>query len=413
MRLLLLLLVPALLSARELVLNLEEVVRIAQEKNIESIKSELDLKKVEEQIREVRGAIFPSLKLSATYTRWDPDYISAFIPENQYFISLQLTQTIFNKSVFEALRVAQRTRDLQRAVREDVKRSLSAEAKKLYWGVLFRREILKIRQESMRYLEGYFELVKERYDKGIVPRFEFLRARAQLRRARADLIRAESDYRRAVSSLKTFLGIEGDVRVDGELEPVPFKVSDPEGMLLKNNSTLKVISKTIKARETAVDLKVAEYYPQLNAFANYDVRNIIDFQAGRLVEEQRRGYSFGLRLDFVLFDGFGRSARTAQERIELEKVRRELEFTRKKLLGDLNSLLAELKSIREEISASKDSIESERLAMEFAEERYREGIGDQIDLLTARRSYEGALISYYSAVLSHNTVVADLERLVR
>ncbi len=413
MRFVLLFLFPLFAFAQEVVLTLDKVVRLAQERNIESIKSELELRKVEEQIREVRGAIFPSLKLSATYTRWDPDYISAFVPENQYFVSLQLTQTIFNKSVFEALRVAKRTRDLQRAVYEDVKRSLSAEAKKLYWGVLFRKEILRIREGSMRYWEGYFELVRERYEKGIVPRFEFLRARAQLRRAKADLIRAKSDYRRALSSLKTFLGIEGTVKVEGELKPVPFDVSDPEGMLLKNNSTLKVMAKTIKARETAVDLKKAEYYPQLNAFANYDVRNIIDFQAGRLVEDQRRGYSFGLRLDFVLFDGFGRSARTAQERIELEKARSELEFTRRKLLGDLEALMTELESLREEISASEDSVESERLAMKFAEERYREGIGNQIDLLTARRSYEGALISYYSAVLSHNTVVADIERLIR
>jgi len=412
MRVLLLLLIPLLLSAKELDLSLEDALRLAVERHIESVKSELELKKIEEQIREVRAGIFPSLRLSATYTRWDPNYISAFIPENQYFISFSLNQSIFDRSVFMALKVARRTRELQQAVIMDVKRSLEAEVKKLFWGVLLQREILRIREESLYYWEDYFELVREKYEKGIVPRFEFLRARAQLKGATAKLIRAKADYRRALNSLRSFLGIEGEIEVKGSLEPVVLEEADPHSLLRINNSSLRVLRKTLKARESAVEVKKAEFYPRLSAFANYDIRNIIDFRAGRLIEDQRKGYSFGLRLDFTLFEGLARSARVSQERIELEKVRKELEFTEKKLLSDLDSLLTELRSLKEELSASLDTVESEREALRYAEERYREGIGSQIDLLNARVSYENALVNYYTILLRHNSVVADIERMI-
>ncbi len=410
---LLIILFPLVLMAGEVELTLDRAIRTALERHIESVKSQLELEKIEDQIKEVRAGIFPTLRLSATYTRWDPNYISAFVPENQYFINFNLNQTLFDRSVFMALKVAKRTRDLQKAVIEDVKRSLEAEVKKLYWGVLLQREVLRVREESLRYWEGYFELVREKYEKGIVPRFEFLRARAQLKGARANLIRARSDYRRALNSLRSFLGIEGKVVVKGSLDPVKFTVEDPDRLLLRNNSTLQVLRKTLRARESAVEVKKAEFYPRLSAFANYDIRNIIDFRAGQLVEDQRRGYSYGLRLDFTIFEGLARTARVSQERLELEKVRKELEFTKGRLLADLDSLLTELESSEEELSASLDTLESEREALRFAEERYREGVGSQLDLLNARLSYERALINYYSAVLRHNSIVADIERLIR
>jgi outer membrane protein TolC len=393
-------------------LSLEDVVRMATERHLRVVQSELELKKIEERIREVRGGVFPALTFSAQYIRWDPNYISAFIPENQYLITLSLNQEVFNRSLFMALKVAKRSRELQEAIIDDVRKSLEAEAKKLYWGVLLRKEVLKVKEESFEYWRRYFELVKEKYEKGIVPRFEFLRARAQLRTSSSELMRARSEFRKALNSLRSFLGIEGDVEVSGELTPLEFSLSDPFELLERNNSTLKVLRKTIRARESVVDLRKADYFPKLRAFANYEARNIIDFEAGRLVEETRSGYSLGLRLDFVIFEGFKRGARTAQERMEVLKAVEELRFTRKRLRAELDSLLSELQSLREELLAADDALAAAEESMRFAAERYRAGVGSQIDLLNARTSYERALLNRLTLIFTLNSLVADIERLI-
>ena len=401
-----------LLFAFSYPLTLEEAVQIALKKNIESIKSELDLKKVEERIKEVRGSILPTVTLSARFTRWDPNYISSFVPENKYFITLSLSQPIFDKSVWDALELAKRSRELQEAVIEDVKVSLKAEVEKLYWAVLFKREVVKEKEESLRYWEDYFRLVEEKYREGIVPKYEFLRARAQLRQARADLIRARSDYRTSLNSLKNLLGINEDLEPEGELKKLSFKVENPQKLLLERNTALLVLEKTLRVRRESVDLKRADYYPKLSFFANYNVENIMDFRNGRLVEDTRKGYNCGLSLDFTVFDGQKRGARVMQERLEELKVREEIDFKRRELINQLDSLLSQLKALEEELLAREDTLLASVESLKNATERYKEGVGSQVELLEARRSYEEARLLYLESIYSYNTTVADIKRLL-
>jgi len=393
-------------------LTLEEALTLAVERNIEGIKSELDLRKVEERIREVKGSILPTVTFSATYTRWDKNYISSFVPENKYFASIGINQTLFDKSLWSALKVAEKSRELQECVIEDVKETLMGETEKLFWAVLLKREILKEKRESLKYWENYFELVKEKYERGIVPKYEFLRARAQLRQAKADLIRAESDLKVSLNSLKSFLGLDGEVSVEGKFEKETFDVKDPEDLLERGNTILKVLRKTLEVRRASVELRRADYYPKISLFLNYNFENVKDFKAGRLKEDYRHGYNFGLKFDFTLFDGGKRNAKEIQESIEERKVKERIEFTKRKLRNELESLKAQLRSEEEEIKAREDSLLAAEESLKFATERYKEGVGSQVELLEARQNYEQAKLSLLSAIYNYNSVVADLKRLL-
>ena len=392
-------------------LTLEEAKRVALRNHVDAVKSEIDLRKIDQKIREVKGSILPSLRFSASFTKWDPNYISAFFPENKYFLTLNLTQPVFDRTVWSAIKVAKRSRDLQRLVIREVKVSLLAEVEKIFWAVLLKREILKEKRESLRYWEDYFRIVEEKYRSGIVPRYEFLRARAELRQAKADLIRAESDYRTALNTLKAFLGITEEVDLEGEFRKVDLRIEDPF-RLIENNPTLKVLKKTAEVKESEVDVRRAEYYPKLTFFFNYNFENIIDFENGRLKEDTRQGYNFGVRFEFLIFDGFKRSARVIQQKLETLKVREEILFTERKIRNDLESLLAQLRSAEEEIRAREDTLLASEESLRFATERYREGVGTQVELLEARRSYEAAKLAYLQSIYNYNALVADIKRVL-
>ena len=393
-------------------LTLEEAKRLALQNHIDSVKSELELKRLEERIREVKGSVLPSVVLSATYTRWDKNYISSFVPENKYFVNLNLNQPLFDRSVWKALKLAKLSRELQELVTDEVRVRLLAEVEKLFWAVLLKREVLAEKRESLSYWQDYFTLVKEKYERGIIPKYEFLRARAQLRQARADLIRAESDLKTSLNSLRSFLGVDGELEPEGEFRRMSIELKDPFGVLDKKNPTLKVLRKTYSLKQATVELRKSNYYPKLSAFFNYNFENIMDFEGGQLKEDTRHGYNFGLRLDYTLYDGSKRSARVLQERIEGKKVLREIEFTRNKLRNELESLLAQLRSAEEELKAREDTLLASQESLRFATERYAEGVGSQIELLEARQSYEQAKLSLLSAIYNYNAILADLKALL-
>ncbi len=393
-------------------LTLEEAIELALKRNINSVKTEIDLRKVEERIKEIRGSVLPAITFSARYTKWDPNYISSFVPENKYLLRLTLTQSIFDKSVWDAIRLAKRSRELQEAVLKDMRISLKAEVEKLFWAVLLKREVLKEKERSLRYWENFFRLVEEKYREGIVPKYEFLRARAQLRQARADLIKAESDYRTSLNSFKNLLGITEDVELEGDLRKVSFRVENPKKLLLERNTSLLVLKRTLLVRRESVNLKRADYYPKLSFFANYNVENVMDFRGGRLVEDTRSGYSFGLNLDFTLFEGQKRGARVMQEKLEELKISEEIKFKEKELLNQLDSLLSQLRALEEELLAREDALLASEESLRNATERYREGVGSQVELLEARRNYENAKLLYLQSIYNYNALVADIKRIL-
>ncbi len=389
-------------------LDLEQIKEIALRNNIDRVKSEIDLEKLEERIREVRGNVLPSVSFSARFTKWDPNYISSFVPQNKYTASITLSQTVFDKTLWAALRVASKDRELQELVVRDVENTILTEVEKLYWAILFKREVVKEKEESLRYWESYFNLVRERFSEGIVPKFEFLRARAQLREAEAQLIRARSDYEVSLNSLKTFLGITGDITVEGELKETS-PPQEADHLSVERNTRLMVLKKTLEVSRERVNLRRSEYYPKLSLFLNYTAENIKDFKGDE--EKIRHGYSVGLEMSMKILDG-GRGPRIAQERLEEIRKVKELEFTRRQIENRLNSLLSELKSAREELLARKESLLAAEESLRYATQRYTEGVGSQVELLEARRNYEGAKVSYLRSIYNYNSLVADLKGLL-
>ncbi|MDQ7081602.1 MAG: TolC family protein [Aquificota bacterium] len=123
----------------------------------------------------------------------------------------------------------------------------------------------------------------------------------------------------------------------------------------------------------------------------------------------RQGYNFGLRLDLLVFDGFRRKARVIQGRLEALKVKEEIEFTERKLRNDVDSLIAQIRSAEEEIEARRDTLKASEESLRFATERYKEGVGTQVELLEARRNYERAKLSYLESIYVYNSLVADLK----
>ncbi len=393
-------------------LDLEEIKELAVKNHIDSVKSQLELESLEEKIKEVRAGILPSVSFGVTYTRWDTNYISAFVPENKYFANLRLDQRIFDKSLWEALKVARESKEVQNFVIEEVRQKLLAEVEKLYWAVLLKKEILKEKEESFQYWQDYFALVKEKYEQGIVPRYEFLRARAQLRQAKADLIRAGGELKSSINSLKAFLRIVGEVEIEGKLRKEALAIENPLRVLLEKSPTLKLLRARLKLARSKVKLKEAQYFPRLSFFFNYNLENIMDFDGGRLKEDYRHGYNFGIKLDFLLYDAGRRSAQIRQERIELRKISKELKFTENKLKNELETLLIRLRSAEEELSAREDSLLASQEALRFSTERYREGVGSQVELLEARKNYEQAKLSLLNSIYNYNSIVVDIKKLL-
>ncbi|MFN3870484.1 MAG: TolC family protein [Aquificaceae bacterium] len=406
MRSLFLLLVGISLS---LAITLQEAVDLALKNNISAKLSLLDIQKAEENIKRARAGILPQVSLSYTYTRLGGDLAFGFTPKNRHSYLFEVDQTLFNYAVFESLRLSKEQRELQSLIYGDTAREVAFQTKQLFYALLYKREVVRLLEENLKYWEENYRQVEAKFKAGILPKVELMRARAQWEGSKAELESARTDYQKSLEDFKRFIGYEGDIEPQGELKYFEHKEEDYEKLLLERNTTIKVAKKSLEVLQRAVQVQRAQYYPSLEAFATYQG------STARVGSDERmlKGYTFGARLNYKIFDGFLREANVAQAKIDLLKQMESLRDVEKGQRTELSKVLLDLRSLKEQIRAAELTLEASKESLKLSTERYKYGIATQLEVLDAVSNYNNALKNYYYLLYLYNTSIARLERLTQ
>jgi len=394
-------------------LTLEQALELAKERANQIRLSELDIKKAEEEIKRARANILPQVSISYSYTYFGQDLALGFTPHNRQSAVLQLNQPIFNKQVFELIKLANIQRELQSLIKEDVQRTLENQVKDLFYGLLYRKALIKLQEENLAYWEENYRVVSAKFSAGVVPKVELLRARSQLEQARSQLEQAKAEYLKALENFKALLKLEGDVEPEGTLDLKEFDLKEEELLqaLKEKNSTLRVAKKLVELAQGAVELKRAQNFPTVNGFANYQLFTGKRSPVGDT--ELLKGYSFGVSINYLIFDGFSRKAEISVAEIDLLKQRENLLQLEYDLKAKLRSTLLSINSLQTQIKAVQSSLEFAKEGLRLSTERYRLGVGSQLEVLEARANYNNLLANYYLLLYQYNSSIASLERLIQ
>lgn len=392
-------------------LTLEQALELSKKNHINVRLSLIDLQKAEQQIRKARAGILPQVSFSYSFTRLDEDLAFGFTPKNRHSFLLEVDQTVFNYAVFEGLKLARTQKELQELVYQDVLREVEFQTKQLFYALLYKKELIKIGEENLRFWEENYRSVEGKFQAGALPKVELMRAKAQLESAKAKLELLRSDYKRSLEDFKSFLGLREDIEPEGSLQEQKLKEESHEELLEKNNSTLRVATKNLDVLERSVKVQEGQYYPNLELFATYQGSTTRRNPTGgtELVD----GYTVGARLSYKLFDGFSREAGIAQARLDLQKQRENLRQLRLQLYAELQKTLLDIRSISSQLRALELSLQSAKESLRLSTERYRFGIATQLEVLDAQNNYNNVLQDYYLAMLNYNVAIARLERLIR
>jgi len=394
-------------------ITLEQVLEIAKERANQIRLSELDIKKAEEEIKRARAGILPQVSVSYSYTYLGQDLALGTTPNNRHSAVLQLNQTIFNKQVFELIKLAYIQRELQSLIKEDVQRTLESQVKDLFYGLLYRKAIIKLQEENLNYWEENYRVVSAKFSAGVVPKVELLRARSQLEQALSQLEQAKAEYLSALENFKALLKLDGNVEPEGTLELKEFDLKEEELLqaLKEKNSTLRVAKKLVELAQGTVELKRAQNFPTVNGFANYQLFTGKRSPVGDT--DWLKGYSFGVSINYLIFDGFSRKAEISEAEIDLLKQRENLLQLEYDLKARLRSTLLSINSLKAQIKALQSALEFAKEGLRLSTERYRLGVGNQLEVLEARANYNNLLANYYFLLYQYNSSLASLERLIQ
>ncbi len=389
-------------------ITLQEVIKLAEERATQIKLSQLDLQKVQAQIKEVKSNLYPKIVLNGNYSRIDKNLNTGFTLENQYRASISVIQKVFDKTVFESLKYAKQSIKLQKAIKNQIKTKVIDTAQRLYFAVLLRKSILGLKKETLNYWKKNLEYTQEKFNVGLTNKFNLLRTKAQYNLALSDYKQALSDYKKALIDLKRFLFLQEITPPQEDLKKLSFKKID-FSKIEKKNPELLVYKEKINVAQKQIDVAKATNYPTLELQAEYRTFNTIRFP--ELKEFWLKGYTISLNFNFVIYDGMQKKSKIIQSKIDKLKEELNLKDKLEKLKGEYEKILEDINTLETKLEALKINLEASKEALNLSTERYKYGLTDIIEVLDSQRAYDEAYIQYLLNLYNYDMKVFDLHLL--
>src|SRR5439155_16369973 len=157
------------------------------------------------------------------------------------------------------------------------------EVRRAYYDVLLAQQQIVVQEASVKLLTEEMQNTIRRFETGMVPRFDVLRAEVEVANARPKLIRAENAHRTAKNNLATLLGynipttVAEDIPIvlTDKLEAEQYNVDLPAaiGQAMERRSELGALRNAAALRKEEIASARAAYRPVVGVFGGYGARN--------------------------------------------------------------------------------------------------------------------------------------------
>lgn len=396
--------------------TLQECVEYAVEHNLTIEQFELDLENAKIDKSDALGNLLPSLNGSTSASSNTGFSINPTnnLPTNSTAFNVNASVSS-NVTLFDGLRnVYQMNRAKMNAIAnqyrlDNLKDDIRLNVANAYLQVLSGKEQLKTFRAQYAVTEQDLKRTKELVESGVLPKGDLLEIEATAANQEQQIVNGESNVLIARVNLAQLLQITDYENFDIAEEEFDIPPSD----ILKNSP--KVIfdkalgfRNDIKFSESNVelakeDLKIAKgaYLPTLGAFFQYgtrysDVTQIPDGNGGIYTPGFTDqlwifdGISYGAQLNIPIFNGWSTRNNVKRNQISLEKAKLQLEQDKLDLENTIQQAYVDVSTFEKAYEAALKTLEARSLALEYAKERYDNGLMNAFDYGQAQARVDNA-----------------------
>ncbi len=411
------------------VLTLQEAVSYALANKADAEKSRLDIEKGDAQIAEVRANALPQINISGgtTYNPLLQENVLpgeifglpgqsvklAFGQEWTSNVNAQLTQVLFNQSVFTGLKAAKSTKEFYLLNHELTEEQIIEKVATAYYQVYQTEQMLENLQSNLELTEQTVDIVQGLYDNGLAKKIDFDRTRVALNNLTSNRQQLINAVQLSQNALKFMIGMPID-----EAIALPEETFDPAFLpemnndFMENRTEIKLINKQLELLNWQKKATQAEYYPSASLVASYgwlgqgpEVPVWNGEDEGVFWGDMS---SVGINIQIPIFNGFGTKARVKQDRIEIAQAEADLGETKLALQLAYHNALAQLEN---SLITIKNQIENVELAQEVfndTQNNYSLGLASLNDMLDAERDLADSKNNLTNARLDYKLAEVEL-----
>ncbi|HMN48853.1 MAG TPA: TolC family protein [Ignavibacteriaceae bacterium] len=411
------------------VLNLEQAISLALEKNADLKIASMEVNKSEEKLREARSGLFPKLDVNGQYQRYI-DKPVIFLPpgsplgqtltigsDNSYSAAASLSVPLFAWSLYQGIGLASDALTISQENYRSVKNKVVGDVKKAFLAVLLTRETKDVMQQSLKNAEDNFENIKRLNSAGTLSDYDVLRAEVQVENLKPTVLQMENNYVLSLEALKVTIGLDAnqDIDVIGEMNfEEPYQIPTQQDVideLIKNNPQLAILENQVKLNDRNISLENSAYLPTLAGFGSYQYQaqaNDFKFSDYNWVKT----FVLGVQLQIPIFNGFKTQARVSQAEIGLnQSVEQKRNFT-EALKTQALSILYRIEQAVKRIEGQNKTVSQAAEGYEIAKRRLANSVAIQLEVNDAELALRQAKLNRLQAIYDLKVAEADLENVL-
>jgi len=298
--------------------------------------------------------------------------------------------------------------------RRGVQVTLLGEVARRYIELRALQRRLAVARENLADQRRTADIVQQRFDNGLAPNFDVVRARAQVVGTESSIPPLEAGIRQSVHELSVLLGeqpmaLSDELAAEAPIPPVPPDV--PIGLpseLLRRRPDVMRAERVLAAATAEQGVATAELFPHLVLGATAGVQSRHADQLFREHDPSSGFYMAGPSATWTLFDGGRRSANIDRSKARVAEAAAAYEATVLGSLRDVENALSSYAAHQTRRASLTELVTREEEAVRIARRQYDAGLLPLLDVLDVQRNLHAAEDALAGADQSVSTDLVSL-----
>lgn len=411
----------AALAAETMPINLEDSVQMALANNRTIKQSVADRDSARWGLSEARRQTGPKLSWEGTayriggsnydtYRNYYYNGVSNTAYRNAFGNTVTLTYPLYTGGRLEHnIESAEYELNAADLALEDTLQTVREKSTEYYYQVLQFRNMIEVRQESVKTLKEHLENVGAEYRVGIVAKSDVLRSEVELANAQQALVTAENNYDIAMATLNNYIGLPADTILEpqDQLAYTKYDLSldGCTAYALDNRPDGAAADYAVKRAEIAKETAKAGYRPSVSAVAGKTITGESEFKV-----DHGAGWQAGLSASWNIFDNGVTNAQVHEAETALYKAQEQAAYTKEGIQLEVRSAYLNLLAAEKNIQTTKIAVTRAEEDYKIASVRYSAGVDTNLAVMDAESSLTTARMNYYQALYEYNVSKSTLDK---
>ena len=407
-------------STNAATLTIDDAVTMALKNNQDYLIAKSQLDKAEAEIQKATAGALPTLSFGSSYTRnlKVPTLVFGgesfrFGTDNQMDIGLNLTQPIWlGGRVFTAMKIAKIYKKYSEDMVREAEGQITYGVRRAFLGAILTQDVVKVYKDALAATELNLDIVNKMYSQGVVSEYEYLRAQVEVANLRPQLTQTQNGAVIALESLKNLIGVKLSESLELRYEF--------DSTIVGRELNLEYLQKLASANRAS--LQQQEHLTDITrraigiAKSGRSFNLILQSQYGYRLQGDDGGFQLFKRRDWTpswtatlslsmpIFDGFTTTAEIRKAKTDYQNTSLSLEQLKQQVELDVRQAYYTYQESGERLKAQQKTIDQAEEGLKIARLRYQNGVGTQLEILSAETALTQAKTNYVQA--THDAAAA-------